>query len=90
MKSLYGGDVYIDRGNYGGFKWCISSKEDILNLIEYFKLYPSRALHKKKRLHLVSDFYHIKSLLIDPLEKEKQWNYFFSKWFDLSDEDIVH
>ncbi len=89
LKFLYGGNVYIDHGNYGGFKWYISSKQDILNIIEYFKLYPSRAFSKNKRLHLIPDFFHIKSLIIDPVEKDKLWDYFFLKWFDLSDEDIV-
>lgn len=94
LVSLYGGNVYIDRSLNGGFKWYITSKIDILNILEYFKKYPSRAPSKKARLHLIPEFYYIKSLNLDKIEKEKLWSYFFKKWFFMdevpSDKDIVH
>jgi hypothetical protein len=58
---LFGGCVYIDTGGNGSFKWYITKKEDILNLIEYFKKYPSRSA-KNNRLHLVSKFYELKNM----------------------------
>lgn len=79
LISLYGGNVYIDRSLNGGFKWYLTSQIDILNIIEYFKKYPSRAPSKKSRLHLIPEFYYIKSLNI---EKDKLWSYFFKKWFN--------
>lgn len=33
LIELYGGDIYIDRGSSQSFKWYISKREDILNLI---------------------------------------------------------
>jgi len=55
LVELFGGYVYIDRGGHGSFKWYVTKKEDILNLIEYFKKYPSRSA-KNNRLHLVLNY----------------------------------
>jgi hypothetical protein len=59
--DVYGGYVYIDNGNSKSFKWYITKKEDILKLIEYFKLYPSRS-GKTQRLHLIPKYYELKIL----------------------------
>lgn len=61
LVKLYGGNVYIDRGKSQSFKWYITKKEDILNLVEYFKKHPSRSA-KNKRLHLIPKFYELKGL----------------------------
>nr|YP_010317366.1 hypothetical protein MRV96_mgp11 [Ciborinia camelliae]UNB14691.1 hypothetical protein [Ciborinia camelliae] len=61
LVELFGGYVYIDRGGNGSFKWYVTKKEDILNLIEYFKKYPSRSA-KNNRLHLVPKFYELKGM----------------------------
>lgn len=61
LVELYGGYVYIDRGNSQSFKWYITKREDILKLIEYFKKYPSRSA-KKGRLHLIPKFYELKDM----------------------------
>ncbi len=96
LKNLYGGYVYIDRSLNGGFKWYITSKADILNIIEYFKKYSSRAPSKNARLHLIPNYYYIKSLDLEKNEKDKLWDHFFKKWFStqeiltISDKDIVH
>jgi hypothetical protein len=92
LKQLYGGNVYIDKSNNGGFKWVITSKLDIENILLYFKKYPSRATFKKSRLHLIPNFYYIKSLDIDFETKNKLWFHFFNKWLKLEefDKDIVH
>ena len=83
LIELWGGSVYIDRGKNQSFKWYISKKEDILNLIEYFKLNPSRS-SKKNRLHLIPDFYRLQSLKANNALTgsllEKSWNSFFNKW----------
>jgi hypothetical protein len=39
----------------------VTKKEDVLNLIEYFKKYPSRSA-KNNRLHLVPKIYELKSM----------------------------
>ncbi len=96
LPVLYGGYVYIDRSLNGGFKWYITNKKDILNILEYFKVYPSRSPLKVARLHLIPDYYYIKSLSLDKNDHDKLWAQFFEKWFNsnenlnISDKDIVH
>jgi hypothetical protein len=46
LVDLYGGNIYIDRKSQS-FKWYLTKREDILNLIEYFKTYPSKSAKKK-------------------------------------------
>jgi len=80
LVPLYGGHVYIDRSLNGGFKWYVTSKAEIESLLIYFKQYPSRAPSKNCRLHLVSDYYYIKSLDLEKTEKDKLWIHFFERW----------
>ena len=83
LVEVFGGYVYIDRGGNGSFKWYLTKKEDILNLIEYFKKYPSRSA-KNNRLHLVPKFYELKGMKahIAPLGSllAKGWKTFINKW----------
>lgn len=83
LVELFGGYVYIDKGGNGSFKWYITKKQDILNLIEYLKKYPSRSA-KNNRLHLVQKFYKLKDMKahIAPLDSllAKNWNIFINKW----------
>lgn len=83
LVALFGGYVYIDRGGQGSFKWYLTKKEDILNIIEYFKIYPSRSA-KNNRLHLVPKFYELKQMkshlaATDSLAT-KVWDDFIKKW----------
>ena len=61
LVSLYGGHIYIDNSKYISFKWYVTKKEDILNLIEYFKVFPSRSA-KNNRQHLIPRLYELKTL----------------------------
>lgn len=83
LVEVFGGYVYIDRGGHGSFKWYLTKKDDILNLIEYFKKYPSRSA-KKNRIYLVPKFYELKDMKahIAPLGSllAKSWNIFINKW----------
>lgn len=83
LIELYGGYVYIDRGGHGSFKWYITKKEDILNLIKYFKKYPSRSA-KNNRLHLIPKLYELKDMKahIAPSDSllAKSWDTFIKKW----------
>jgi LAGLIDADG endonuclease len=94
LIELYGGNIYIDKGKSLSFKWYISKKEDILKLIEYFKIHPCRSA-KIQRLHLVPKFYDLKDLKADQSFKgsnlEKSWEKFNQKWLkyeDSSDNDF--
>jgi cytochrome c/quinol oxidase subunit I/LAGLIDADG DNA endonuclease family protein len=92
LVELYGGNIYIDRGSSQSFKWYITKREDILNLIEYFKSNPSRSA-KKVRLHLIPKYYALKdlkankaSLLIkEEINLYKSWNYFNKNWLKYED-----
>ena len=83
LINLYGGNIYIDRGSSQSFKWYITKREDILNLIEYFKIVPSRSA-KVNRLHLIPEFYELRDLkahkALSGTFLEKSWNYFLNKW----------
>ena len=83
LVELFGGYIYIDRGGHGSFKWYVTKKEDILNLIEYFKKYPSRSA-KNNRLHLIPKLYELKGkkAYIAPSGSllAKGWDTFINKW----------
>lgn len=83
LVDLYGGNVYIDRGGYGSFKWYITKKEDILKIIEYFKEHPSRSA-KNNRLHLIFKYYELKSMNAHKAQPDtilgKSWDIFLNKW----------
>jgi hypothetical protein len=83
LIDLYGGNIYIDKGSSQSFKWYITKREDILKLIEYFKIYPSRSA-KKNRLHLIPKYYELKDLkahkALTGTFLNKSWQYFYNKW----------
>lgn len=83
LVELFGGYVYIDIGGNGSFKWYLTKKEDILNLIEYFKKYPSRSA-KNNRLHLTPKLYELKGIKAHIAPRgsllAKSWDTFISKW----------
>ena len=80
---MYGGYIYIDRGGNGSFKWYVTKKQDILNLVEYFKKYPSRSA-KCNRLHLIPKLFELKAMKAHTAESEtllaKSWEIFIKKW----------
>jgi len=75
----------LDRGSSQSYKWYITKKEDVLKLIEYFKQHPSRSA-KNNRLHLVPQYYELKSMKAQKAEAEtclaKSWSIFFNKWLN--------
>ena len=77
LVNLYSGNIYIDR-NSNTFKWYITKKEDILELIEYFKIYPCYS-EKKGRIYLINKFYEIRNLKYLP-NYEILLKNFFIKW----------
>ena len=81
LVELYGGSVYIDRTN-NTFKWYISNKEGILNILEYLKKNTPKSM-KKNRLYLIARCYELKSLGAHKAKDNnliKAWNYFLEKW----------
>lgn len=61
LIPLYGGSVYIDRGQHLSFKWYITSQEAINNILDYFKVCPSRSF-KKNRLAIIPKLLELKGL----------------------------
>lgn len=76
-------EVGRDRVFFKKKTWYVTKKEDILNLIEYFKKYPSRSA-KNNRLHLIPKIYEFKGMKahIAPSESllAKSWNILINKW----------
>lgn len=89
LLEIYGGSIYIDRTS-NNFKWYISDKEGIMNLISYFKEYPPRSL-KKNRLHLIPRCYELKEMGAHKVLEEthpllaKSWIIFKAKWAKYED-----
>ncbi len=89
LIELYGGSIYIDRGKYESFKWYISKRDSILNLIEYFKILPARSA-KKYRLHLIPKYYELKDLKAPNAPENsllyRSWKIFYDKWLKYEEE----
>ena len=88
LLEVYGGNIYIDRGSSQSFKWYITKREDILQIIEYFKFHPPRSA-KKNRLHLIPKYYELKDLKAHKALPDtflyKSWQYFYTKWLKYED-----
>jgi len=88
LVDIYGGNLYIDRGRSQSFKWYITKKEEIINLLNYFKLFPSRSA-KSKRIHLTYKYFELKNLkahkAVPDTSLAKSWSYFFNKWLKYED-----
>jgi hypothetical protein len=90
FQQIFGGSVYYDRSQNGYYKWTIQKKSDILNMLEYFKVCPSKSI-KRKRLFLVNRYFELLDLKAykeeNPLQ-HKAWLIFLKNW-KLNNEDIV-
>lgn len=83
LVELYGGNIYIDRGSSQSFKWYVTKKEDILKLVEYFKINPCKSA-KIKRINMILKYYELKNLLPETLLR-KNWENFYIKWLNYED-----
>lgn len=83
LVDLYGGYIYIDNSSSKSFKWSITKREIIINLLEYFKKHPSRS-EKKNRLHLIHKYYELKDIKAHKAVKNtylaKSLDIFLTKW----------
>lgn len=91
-QDIFGGSIFFEKSQNGYYKWAISSKKEILYLIEYIKKNPLRTT-KLKKLMMYNKFSELKDLNFDkseldfPLEggghndvEKKIWNNFLDKW----------
>jgi len=80
-KDIFGGNIYFDTAQNGYYKWTVQSRENINNLLDYFKVCPSRSA-KARRLHLVPSYFKLRDMkAYDPNSLfHSQWQNFDSKW----------
>lgn len=81
FKDVFGGNIYFDSAQNGYYAWSVQSREDILNMLNYFKIHTSRS-HKSQRIFLIKDYftlYQLKAFKIDSIYY-KAWLDFLSKW----------
>jgi len=82
LVSLYGGTIY-PMVKVGAFKWTVYRKDEIIKLLEYFKINPSRSA-KSKRLKLLTNYYELRKLKAHIATSDsllgKSWKIFIKKW----------
>ncbi len=81
FKEVLGGNIYFDSSQNGYYKWSVQSRSDVLNILDYFNLYPSRS-HKTNRLHLIPTFFALRDLkAYDPESSHHAaWKQFDEQW----------
>lgn len=81
LISIFGGSIYYDKG-YKGYKWYISSKDDILKFIEYYYNIKAFRSNKSYRFLMVKRYYYYKSIKAYNIDSiyHKEWIKFIAKW----------
>jgi hypothetical protein len=62
IASVYGGKVYPANAKATAFKWTVSRKADVLNLIDNYFHWNNCVSAKNKKFGLVKEFYRLSSL----------------------------
>jgi len=82
-QEVFGGYIYYDRSQNGYYKWTIQKRESIMEILEYFKICPSKSI-KSHRLHLIKEYYHLRDLSAFNASPDssfyKAWLNFNEKW----------
>lgn len=82
FKTNFGGNIYYDKRYYGGYKWSITKRSEILNLLDYLHKNKLRTT-KKGKVTLVKQFYElcdIKAYKMSIQSQEmKSWITFLNK-----------
>lgn len=80
LLDLYGGTIYIQKES---FKWVVYTKPEIIKLLDYFKVCPSRSA-KHNRLKAISRYHELRALKAhlqtDNSILGKAWKKFLLKW----------
>ena len=84
LASVYSGKVYSHTKSGSSFRFTISSKKDVISILDYyFLINPSRTI-KQNRLILVKEYYNLRALKahLAPVDSDlsKKWEYFLKKW----------
>jgi hypothetical protein len=82
LTTLYGGTVYVSKG-LEHFKWTIYRKNEIIRILDYFKLYPPRSA-KFARIKLIPKYFELRELGAHKAPENsvfgKAWKQFLIKW----------
>jgi len=82
LVELYGGSIYT-LPKVQAFKWSVSKKEEVLNLLNYFLINPPRSA-KKNRILWIKRYYELKQLKAHKASPNsvlgKSWSNFLKKW----------
>jgi len=80
LIELFGGTVYIQKES---FKWVVYKESEIIKLLDYFKLCPSRSA-KHNRLKASGRYLELRDLkahlALDNSILGKAWKEFLLKW----------
>jgi len=80
LPDLYGGTIYIQKES---FKWVVYKKPDIIKLLDYFIICPSRSA-KHNRLKAIKRYHELRELKAhlasDNSILGKAWKKFLLKW----------
>nr|UEV87081.1 hypothetical protein [Grifola frondosa] len=80
LLDLYGGTIYTQKES---FKWVVYKKPEIIKLLDYFKLCPSRSA-KHNRLKAINRYHELRDLkahlATDNSILGKAWKKFLLKW----------
>lgn len=80
LPNKYGGKIYIQKDS---FKWVVYQKAEIIKLLDYFKLCPSRSA-KHNRLKAITKYHELRDLKAhlasDNSILGKAWKKFVLKW----------
>lgn len=84
FKDIFGGYIYYDKAQNGYYKWCIQSKQDILNFINNYVKYNNSKTIKFNRLILCTKFYELCELKAynSTSISYNVWLKFNQKWYN--------
>jgi len=82
LVELYGGKIYVLKTTEA-FKWTLYRKEEIIKLLDYFKLYPLRS-SKNGKIKMIPKYFKLRSFKAHKCTESsalgKAWQYFLKKW----------
>jgi intein/homing endonuclease len=80
FKNVFEGSIFFDSSQNGYYIWSVQSRNDITNMLNYFKQHILRS-HKSHRYHLIKDYYKLYDLKAYKQKSiyHKAWQDFYNK-----------
>lgn len=81
FQQEFGGSIYFDNSRNGYYAWSVQKREEVLDLLTYFRFHPSRS-HKSKRIFLLKEYYRLLDLeaFRESNAHYPAWEKFSKKW----------